>query len=123
MNRDELYSLAEKHQAKADKAFMNYQETGIQRYERERIQNEDYADAFRMAAASEEEHSLLGNLKAEVGLLAARADEILAAADGPFAGEVLKEETAWQLGQLRNLADALIGAAAAYCHFKRREKI
>lgn len=123
MKRDELLALAEKHQAKADMAYMNYQETGFQRYDRERIRNEDYADAFRMAADAADDHMALGSLRAELIQLASRADGILAEAAGPFAGEVLKEETARQLGQLRSLADSLIEAAAAYCRYKRREKI
>ena len=111
MKKNELERLAERHQSKADKAFMNYQETGIQRYERERERNEDYADAFRMAAAAADDHSALGGLRAEMVMLATRADGILA------------EETDQQLEQLRGLAESIIGAAVAYCHYARREKI
>lgn len=35
LSKEELETLAERHQKKADKAYMHYQETGTQRYLRE----------------------------------------------------------------------------------------
>ena len=42
----ELEALAEKYAAKADKAFQNYQETGISRYSREYHNAEELFYAF-----------------------------------------------------------------------------
>ena len=35
LSKSELEALAEKYEAKASRAYMNYQETGIPRYDRE----------------------------------------------------------------------------------------
>lgn len=66
LSKDELAKMAEKYQAKADTAYRNYQETGISRYDRERRNNEDLADALSAAANSAEEHLAYANLRAEV---------------------------------------------------------
>lgn len=50
MKREEIESLAAKYQQKADRAFQNYQETGMTRFDREQRNNEDLAEALRMAA-------------------------------------------------------------------------
>ena len=50
MDRSELEKLAERYQQKADRAFENYQDTGLRRYDTERNNMEDLADALRMAA-------------------------------------------------------------------------
>lgn len=76
MNRSELEALADKHQQKADEAYRNYQETGITRYDRERRKNEDFADAFRMAAAASDDHQKVIHLRATLADLAAEAAHI-----------------------------------------------
>ena len=76
MNKKELEALADKHQRKAEEAYRNYQETGISRYNRERQKNEDFADAFRMAAAASEEHHALIHLRGSVAALASEAKHI-----------------------------------------------
>lgn len=45
MDRSELEKLAERYQQKADRAFENYQDTGLRRYDTERNNMEDLADA------------------------------------------------------------------------------
>ena len=77
MNRNELEKLAERYQAKADKAYMNYQETGISRYDRERRNNEDLADALRMAAAASDDHAQLISIRCDLAGLAAKAENLL----------------------------------------------
>ena len=37
LSETELEALAEKYEAKASRAYQNYQETGISRYDRERV--------------------------------------------------------------------------------------
>lgn len=57
MDGNELEKLAERYQQRADRAFENYQETGIKRYDTERNNMEDLADALRMAANAADEHA------------------------------------------------------------------
>lgn len=66
MTKEELEKLAEKHQAKADADFQNYQETGITRYATSSRKNEDMADAFRMAAAAADEHNAYIAMKGQM---------------------------------------------------------
>lgn len=73
MTEKELYALAEKYQAKADRAYQNYQEAGITRYDRERRNAEELADALRMAAGAADEHMKLIRLRVEVSNLAGLA--------------------------------------------------
>lgn len=77
LKKEELEKLAARHQAKADRAYQDYQATGITRYDRERRNNEDLADAFRAAANAAEEHQELGHLRGEVVYLASRADKAI----------------------------------------------
>lgn len=76
MTKKELEALADKHQQKADDAYRNYQETGITRYNRDRQKDEDFADAFRMAAAAADEHYALIHLRGTVASLASEAKRI-----------------------------------------------
>lgn len=76
MNHNELTALADKYQHKAEKAYQNYQETGITRYDRERRQNEDLAESLRMAANAADEHSALIHLRAAVASLAYEAKRV-----------------------------------------------
>ena len=63
MTQDQLLKLAQRYDDKANKAYYNYQETGMPRYDRER--------------ANAEDHNKLIALKAEVVDLAYRAETIL----------------------------------------------
>lgn len=76
MDRKSLEALADKHQAKADRAYRNYQETGISRYDNERRKNEDIADAMRMAAAASDDHQKVIHLRATLADLSAKAAHI-----------------------------------------------
>lgn len=73
MTRKELESLAEKYQAKADRAFTNYQQTGISRYSREYRNNEDLAGALRMAARAADDSNALADLRTTLSSLADKA--------------------------------------------------
>lgn len=76
MKREEVERLAWKYQQKADRAFQNYQETGIARYDSERRNNEDLAEALRMAArAADDAHSLV-SLRCDLSLLATKARKL-----------------------------------------------
>lgn len=77
MTKAELYALAEKYDVKAEKAFRNYQETGISRYDRERIRHEDLAQALRIAASAKDDHDARVDLRCCLADLGYRAQEIL----------------------------------------------
>ncbi len=109
LDKKTLEEMAEKHQARADKAYSNYQATGIQRYDRDYRINEDLADALRMAAAAEEDHSKLAVLKSELVGLAYRADELA------YKGELT--------GNGKAFAESLIGLASAIGGYKRIERM
>lgn len=76
MTKKELTTLADKYQQKADRALQNYQETGITRYDRERRNNEDLADAMRMAADAAEDHGKMLSLRYALSRLATQAKDI-----------------------------------------------
>ena len=84
MTKKELIALADKHQEKAEKAYKNYQETGITRYSRDYRNNEDLAAALRMAANAEENHRSLVSLRVDISRVASSA------ADAERAAEDLK---------------------------------
>lgn len=74
MTEEKLYAMAEKYQAKADRAYQSYQETEITRYDRERRNAEELADALRMAAGAADDHLKLTRLRVEVSDLAGLAE-------------------------------------------------
>lgn len=77
MKQDELEQLAERHQKKADRAFQNYQETGTQRFAREYRQNEDLAEALRMAARAAADSERLTDLRVTLSEFGYRAAQLL----------------------------------------------
>ena len=109
LSKDQLETLAERHQKKADKAYMHYQETGTQRYLREHENNSDYADAFLMAADAAEDRVRLGHIKADLGRLASDADKVL-----------------WDnadINELKALAERVVSVAVSYGAYARRERL
>lgn len=76
MNKQRLFDLADRYQAKADRAFYNYQETGVARYDATSRNNEELADALRMAANAADEHHSYIALKAQMAQFAREAQEI-----------------------------------------------
>lgn len=76
MTKEKLQEMASRYQEKADRAYMNYQETGITRYDRERRNAEDLADALRMAAYASDDHDELCGFKGMMSYLAAKASRI-----------------------------------------------
>lgn len=76
MKKEELLALAEKYQAKAYRAYAAYQETGLARYDRERCNNEDVAEAIRMAASAADDHAALVSMRGTVCDWAVRVQEL-----------------------------------------------
>ena len=81
LSKAELEALAERYGAKAGRAYMNYQETGISRYDRERRNAEDLASAMRMAASASDDYSRLVSLRGDVSMLASKAKSAMAQQD------------------------------------------
>lgn len=81
MKRDELEKLADSFQSKADTAFQNYQETGMNRYASTARRNENIADALRVAAGAADEHQAYIGLKMEMANFASRAKRAMSTAD------------------------------------------
>lgn len=77
LSKAELEVLTEKYEAKAERAYQNYQETGISRYDRERRNAEELADAMRMAAQASDDYSQLINLRGSISVLASKAKDAM----------------------------------------------
>ena len=108
LSKNQLDFLAAKYQLKADKAYDNYQATGISRYDRERRNAEDIAEALRAAANSVDDHTALGHLRAEFVWYAGQADAALA--------ENASRE------KLVEILEHIITSASVSCHYARRER-
>lgn len=108
IKKEELIKLIDKYDRQAEKAYMNYQETGIPRYDRERRNAEDLADALRVALGAADEHTAYINLKGEVIRLATRADRMT------------QEEIKAQ--ELFSLLKDLISLAVMSCSYRRLEE-
>ena len=111
MTTAELYALAEKYDAKAEKAFRNYQETGTARYDREYRNYEDLAMALRMAASANDDHAQLISIRCDVAVLGAKAEDLLA-------GDL---SDAYRDGRVRALLNDVAAVASAY-HLIRRQR-
>ena len=97
MNRVELEALAAKYQEKAEKAYRNYQETGITRYSREMRNNEDLADAIRMAARAADDAHKLVDLRVTLSTLGSEAARI--------------RRSAWSADEVNAFLNKVISAA------------
>ena len=83
MTKAEITALAEHWQDKAYLAMDRYQESGLARYNREREQAEDMAEALRIAANAADDHSKLISLRGAVYCLAVKAHAAVDALDAP----------------------------------------
>ena len=69
MKKEELWAMAAKYEAKAERAYMNFQSTGISRYDKARREADDLASALRMAAEAKETYSALVGLRGAIATL------------------------------------------------------
>lgn len=76
--RETLEKMIDQADRKAERAYINYQETGTQRYKREQEKAEDLADTLRTALSVYDDHEKLVALKTELIILANDADNVLA---------------------------------------------
>lgn len=102
-----LLAMAQKQDEIAAKAYYDYQETGVTRYDTKRRNAEDLAEAFRAAANAAEEHNALQTLRAEFVWHAQKADNALAVGANRDA--------------LAAILDDIIAYASYVCGYKRRE--
>lgn len=77
IQKSAIEKMIDQADRKAERAYMNYQETGAQRYAREQEKAEDLADALRMALSAYDDHTKLMALKAELITLGADAHKAL----------------------------------------------
>lgn len=73
MTKVEIAALAERWQAKADRAMARYQESGLARHNRERERAEYLAEALRIAANAADDHDELISLRGAVYCLSVKA--------------------------------------------------
>ena len=83
MTKVGIAALAERWQAKADRAIDRYQEDGLARHNREWEQAQDLADALRIAAFAADDHDELISLRGAVYCLAVKAHAAVDALDAP----------------------------------------
>lgn len=107
MKKADLERMAERYQAKADKAYQNYQETGTARYDREYRNYDDLAAALRMAASANDDRNRLTSLRVDVASLGARAQDML-------------DERLLPEGRPRALLEDVVAVASAYGLIRKR---
>lgn len=100
-----LKKLIDRYQQKADTAYRNYQDSGVSRYDRERRNNEDLADALRIALNASDEHTKLISIRADLANLASMAD---IAVHGHDASEAI------------SVLNSLIAVAVTYNVYERK---
>lgn len=66
LEKEKLDKLIDRYDQKAEKAYRNYQETGMQRYQTEQHNNEDLADTLRIALSAHDDHMKLATMTAAV---------------------------------------------------------
>ena len=91
MDKAKLTQMKEYWDQKADKAYMNYQETGIQRYANELNKAQDLSDALGIAVEAESDHALAVNLKIEFADFASRAEGAVGRHDTAEMEEILRD--------------------------------
>lgn len=103
MNRASIEKLRDEFAKKAETAWRNYQETGMQRYDTARSRNEDLQEALTVALDAKENTDLARYLKAEMVDLAYRAERALHSD-----------------GNAESVLQSLVSYAALVCGYRRR---
>lgn len=111
MKKADLERMADRYQAKADKAYQNYQETGTARYDREYRNYEDLAMALRMAASANDDHAQLISMRCDLAILGAKAEDILAS---HYLDDALVD------GKVRVFLGDLVAVASTYGLIRKR---
>ena len=77
MTKEQLETMAERYQKRADRNMQYFQESGTQRYLTEYNRFDDIAQACRQAAYSADEHNRYIYLSSEIGQLKGKAKQLL----------------------------------------------
>lgn len=109
LSRERLQIMSDKYQAKADKAYRNYQETGVQRYDRERMNAEDLAEALAAAANAADDHNKLVMLQSHICCYAGDLERALM--------------RGFDRGEIEPLINGFIATAASLCKYRRVERV
>lgn len=91
MTTEELAKLAAYWDAKAQRAYDAYQETGVSRYDRERRKAEDLADALRIALNASDDHFKAVYLKSELADIACLAERCEITGDDKLKDDLVKK--------------------------------
>ena len=75
--KTELMNKAAHYTELAEKAYKNYQMTGLSRYSRDQRNYEDMADVHRTAANASDDHNAMLSLRSEVLRFAGRFDKVI----------------------------------------------
>ena len=105
MDVKRIEKLMKKYEDKAEMCYRNYQDSGCARYDRERRNAEDLAEALRISLNADKEHSQLISLRADLAELASKAESAVHAHDIEKATSVL---------------NSIVSVAAAYNVYARR---
>ncbi len=76
MSKEELAATIEKYRQRADGNYQNYQESGIQRYQREYRKAEDMADTLQVALNASDDHADMIALRCVLAILGAKAQNL-----------------------------------------------
>lgn len=99
MEKKELERMIAKYQKRADEAERVHQETGLARYHTTYWNNQDMADALRMALSAKDDHDTLCDMRLVLSNFASRG----AAAVSPYRDQDERVKLAMRLAE--ELAD------------------
>ena len=105
LSKIELAKMAQKYREKAEKAYRDYQETGMTKYQTAYRNADDLASCIAAAADAVEDKQLLLAIKCEVIWYAHLFE---------FAAEKSEDE------ELKGLVKNFASMAASYCGYQRR---
>lgn len=91
MTREEIEDFIEKQSKIYHRNFMNYQESGLTRYERAAQKADELIDLANQALAAVDDHQMVGNLRSELSHIGNRAIRILHNRDENAMIQLLKD--------------------------------
>ncbi len=92
-SKGRIEELIERHQRISDRAYMSYQESGMQRYMTKHEAEEELLDIFRLVYNAADDHAALGTAKAYITDWCSKANAILhhASPDDPDTLKLLRD--------------------------------
>ena len=102
MDKKRIEKLAYRYGVKAEKAYRNYQDSGVARYDREYRNNSELADIMTMALGAADEHNAYISMRADLADIAKKAEHALRHPD-----------------EVTSALNNVVGVACAYGLYKR----